>query len=431
MSATPRERETGIKTGGREQVGSVEADTRALGSRSLEAGGEFLRALAGDLATVVFRLRLWLLAKHGYMKGRASDLARHGSWIGPWLVEQHRSLKAAAGNLVARGSRASGSRSLEAGGEFLKALAGDLAAVMSRLRLWLIAEYRRTGTSRASALRDISWESIYGGKFRILRIALLGLLSGSTVMLLGVTLWVLYGSPIHSRSASVHTPGVRIAAGRGEPLGGVGPIEVTGASRRDLARQPGAQARAQDRPVAEAMIPPAAASDQSGSSSVNAAEQRAKETQAEAGAGADQPQLARTETQDTRPTAWQQEAARALTDSRPRMQCNVDLCAATYRSFHAADCTYQPYRGGPRSFCELTTRSADGLPQTSPAATDPRSEATDTRVAERPGEGPMSAMPDQAGPQCNIKACAAMYRSFHAADCTYQPYGGGRRRICE
>ena len=107
MSATPRERETGIKTGGREQVGSVEADTRALGSRSLEAGGEFLGALAGDLA-----------------------------------------------------------------------------AVMSRLRLWLIAEYRRRGTSRASALRDISWESICEGIFRILRIALLGLLSGSTVMLL-------------------------------------------------------------------------------------------------------------------------------------------------------------------------------------------------------------------------------------------------------
>src|SRR4029079_12188428 len=127
MSTTPHERETGIKTGGREQVGSIESDTRALGSRSLEARGAFLRALAGDLATVVSRLRLWLLAKHGYLKGRASDLATHGSWIGPWLVEQHRSLKAAAGNLVARGSRASGSRSLEAGGEFLKALAGDLA----------------------------------------------------------------------------------------------------------------------------------------------------------------------------------------------------------------------------------------------------------------------------------------------------------------
>ena len=138
----------------------------------------------------------------------------------------------------------------------------------------------------------------------------------------------------------------------------------------------------------------------------------AKETQTEAGAGADQPQLARTETQDPRPTARQQETARALMDSRPRMQCNVDLCAATYRSFHAADCTYQPYRGGPRSFCELTTRSADGLPQTSPAATDPRSEATDTRVAERPEEGPMSAMPDRAGPQCNIKALRGHVQVF-------------------
>src|SRR4051794_24589697 len=104
MSATPSERETGIETDGGEQVGFIEANSRAPGSRSLEAGGEFLKALASDLAAVMSRLRLWLIAKHGYLKGRASDLAARGSWIRPWLIEQHRSLKAAAGNLVARGS---------------------------------------------------------------------------------------------------------------------------------------------------------------------------------------------------------------------------------------------------------------------------------------------------------------------------------------
>jgi BA14K-like protein len=32
--------------------------------------------------------------------------------------------------------------------------------------------------------------------------------------------------------------------------------------------------------------------------------------------------------------------------------CNVDACAAHYRSFRASDCTYQPYQG-PRRFCDV------------------------------------------------------------------------------
>src|SRR5205823_14517393 len=118
-------------------------------------------------------------------------------------------------------------------------------------------------------------------------------------------------------------------------------------------------------------------------------------------------------------------------DSRPRIQCNVDRCATTYASFHAADCTYQPRGGGPRQICELSTRSADALPQTSRAATDPRSEAKDTRVAERAAEVPKSTTPARAEAQCNVGLCAARYASFHAADCTYQPHGGGPRQICE
>jgi hypothetical protein len=33
-------------------------------------------------------------------------------------------------------------------------------------------------------------------------------------------------------------------------------------------------------------------------------------------------------------------------------QCDLSLCASTYRSFRALDCTYQPYTGGPRRICE-------------------------------------------------------------------------------
>ena len=34
-------------------------------------------------------------------------------------------------------------------------------------------------------------------------------------------------------------------------------------------------------------------------------------------------------------------------------------------------------------------------------------------------------------PQCNIDACSRAYRSFRASDCTFQPYGGGGRKLCE
>jgi penicillin-binding protein 1A len=40
-----------------------------------------------------------------------------------------------------------------------------------------------------------------------------------------------------------------------------------------------------------------------------------------------------------------------------------------------------------------------------------------------------AAEPEQ--PQCNVRVCARFYRSFRASDCTFQPYGGGPRRLCE
>src|SRR3954467_9668923 len=107
MSATPSERQTDIKTDGGEKVGFVEANSHALGSRSLQAGGEFL-----------------------------------------------------------------------------KALASDLAALASRLRSSLIPEHRRTQPSRASASLRISWGSAAGTRvLRFLRIALLGLVSASALVI--------------------------------------------------------------------------------------------------------------------------------------------------------------------------------------------------------------------------------------------------------
>lgn len=38
--------------------------------------------------------------------------------------------------------------------------------------------------------------------------------------------------------------------------------------------------------------------------------------------------------------------------------CNIQACAATYRSFRPADCSYQPY-DGPRQFCDAGQGGAD------------------------------------------------------------------------
>jgi penicillin-binding protein 1A len=32
--------------------------------------------------------------------------------------------------------------------------------------------------------------------------------------------------------------------------------------------------------------------------------------------------------------------------------CNIPVCQQFYHSFRPSDCTYQPYWGGPRQFCE-------------------------------------------------------------------------------
>jgi hypothetical protein len=83
--------------------------------------------------------------------------------------------------------------------------------------------------------------------------------------------------------------------------------------------------------------------------------------------------------------------------------CNVEVCTAAYRSFTAADCTFQPSEG-PRRLC---TKGAPPAAAATPAATPP----TEARAQA-----------------CNIAACSASYpRSFSATDCTFQPADGPRR----
>jgi penicillin-binding protein 1A len=143
-------------------------------------------------------------------------------------------------------------------------------------------------------------------------------------------LWLLYGVPIETPPLQVHTPASHVVAKDAAALRPIRPLRTGQASPQDFGRQ----AAAQDRLGA-----------------ADAGQQRASTTPIEAAAGADQNPPVQTAPQD-RPAAGQQEISGALMGSRPGMQCNLDLCAGMYRSFRAADCTYQPYDGGPRRICE-------------------------------------------------------------------------------
>lgn len=271
---------------------------------------------------------------------------------------------------------APGSRTRQAGGEFLKALAGDLAAVLSRVGMLGGGQRRRTPQRPASPRPTI------GRRLWRLSVAFLAFVTICAGALSAVTLLVLFNLALETRKIDRAASKSQVEAGTGGSLGGVG------SSAPDAARP----------------------------------SQATGETRIATGAQA--------EPQDRRATL-PQTMSPALTDLRSGGQCAVDLCTARYRSFNAADCTYQPYGGGPRSLCELGTPSPGVTPQTPQATTDPGTEAERAQVAEGAEEIPTtSSLPVRAGGQCNVAACAATYKSFNAADCTYQPYDGGPRRIC-
>jgi penicillin-binding protein 1A len=90
--------------------------------------------------------------------------------------------------------------------------------------------------------------------------------------------------------------------------------------------------------------------------------------------------------------------------------CDYQDCSQTYSSFRASDCTYQPYGRSERRLC---TKNA---PQTT--SSPPLSRFSDSR-------------PTPSNAQCNLSACASFYNSFDPTTCTYQPYDGGARRVCE
>jgi hypothetical protein len=94
-------------------------------------------------------------------------------------------------------------------------------------------------------------------------------------------------------------------------------------------------------------------------------------------------------------------------EAQQQLQCDYQACARAYRSFRASDCTYQPY-SGPRALCEKGAGAFAPRKEASRSSTEARAQA-----------------------RCNVDVCARFYRSFNPSDCTYQPYDGGRRRVCD
>ncbi len=93
--------------------------------------------------------------------------------------------------------------------------------------------------------------------------------------------------------------------------------------------------------------------------------------------------------------------------------CNVEACTAAYRSFTAADCTFQP-SDGPRRLC------SKGAPPAAPVTAAPITPATATTASAPATEARALA--------CNVAACSQSYpRSFNAADCTFKPAEGPRK----
>lgn len=78
-------------------------------------------------------------------------------------------------------------------------------------------------------------------------------------------------------------------------------------------------------------------------------------------------------------------------------------CSARYRSYDAADNTYQPYGGGPRKPCAAPEELTSSVQQ---AALQPASPVLDDHA----------------------RWCNNRYNSYRVEDNTYQPFSGGRKQ---
>jgi hypothetical protein len=75
----------------------------------------------------------------------------------------------------------------------------------------------------------------------------------------------------------------------------------------------------------------------------------------------------------------------------------------------------------PPAVAQQPAQPAQPVAQPAPRQTVSQSSEPEPIAAPEPAQEPSPA------PACNVQACEAAYRSFTAADCTYQPLDGPRR----
>jgi hypothetical protein len=125
------------------------------------------------------------------------------------------------------------------------------------------------------------------------------------------------------------------------------------------------------------------------------------------------------------------------------VKCDIDACAAAYRSFRDTDCTYNPSfgprrlctKGDPERYAREHPETATPAPTLAPAAEAPpvaqTTEPGSIMVPEPDTTPAASPTTTAAPPRCNVAACAAAYpRSFRESDCTFNP-SAGPRKLCE
>jgi 1A family penicillin-binding protein len=158
------------------------------------------------------------------------------------------------------------------------------------------------------------------------------------------------------------------------------------------------------------------------------------------------PQAAAPPTQPTPPTTAPTQAAQQQPTPAPQTaparqaaqpieagagQCDYRACAAAYRSFRPSDCTYQPF-DGPRRVCGGgIARASEPREQITRVTIREGSRERSEEASEDDEEQPKERISRKGEIMCNVAACARFYSSFDESDCTYQPFGGGPRQICD
>ena len=125
------------------------------------------------------------------------------------------------------------------------------------------------------------------------------------------------------------------------------------------------------------------------------------------------------------------DASRPLETDSQVQTTDTPQASGSQQSLPATPIPPQRLFGGP-------SKQSAAAPQ--PSAQQSRAETTGAVVSEEnrrnSSNGADNSQQQQATlgssrNRCDILACAGTYRSFRANDCTYQPFDGGARRLCE